>query len=123
MAAGQKWISTIDIHRNEPRAENIALANLAAFVSAGGTVLYGTDLGNGDLPVGINARELVALDDAGVRGEALIRALTDPWPALTRSESVSTFVAGDPPAELHALPRWLARGIVVPHEELIHDDR
>lgn len=122
VAAGQRWISTIDIHRNEPVAENIALANLAAFVSAGGTVLYGTDLGNGDLPVGINARELVALDDAGVRGERLIRALTDPWPGLAPAESVSTFVAGEPPAELHTLPRWLARGIIVPHEELIHDD-
>lgn len=122
VAAGQKWISTIDIHRREPIAENIALANLAAFVSAGGTVLYGTDLGNGDLPVGINARELVALDDVGVRGEALIRAVTDPWPALARAESVATFVAGEPPAGVHALPRWLARGIVVPHEELIHDD-
>lgn len=121
VAAGQRWISTIDIHRNEPEAENIALANLAAFVSAGGTVLYGTDLGNGDLPIGINARELVALDDAGVRGEALIRALTDPWPASARSEAVSTFVAGDPPAEVYALPRWLARGIVVPRDELIHD--
>lgn len=121
-SAGQKWISTLDIHRNDARSLELAAANLAAFVRAGGTVLYGTDLGNGDLPVGVNARELTALHDGGLRGPALLAALTDPWPRSERSRGVSTFVPGEPPATLDAIPAWLAAAMVVPTEELIHDD-
>ncbi|MGZ8804099.1 MAG: amidohydrolase family protein [Microbacterium sp.] len=121
-AAGQRWISTLDIHRDDTDALDIASANLAAFVRAGGIVLYGTDLGNGDLPVGVNARELAALHGAGLRGAALVEALVDPWPLPDRTHGVSTFVPGDPPADLDAVPAWLARATVVPTEELIPDD-
>jgi imidazolonepropionase-like amidohydrolase len=121
-SAGQRWISTLDIHREDAHGREIAAANLAAFVRAGGTVLYGTDLGNGDLPVGVNARELTALHDAGLRGAALLAVLTDPWPRSERSHGVSTFVPGKPPAALDAVPAWLAAATVVPTEELIHDD-
>ena len=121
-SAGQRWISTLDIHRDDVHARDAAEANLAAFARAGGAVLYGTDLGNGDLPVGLNPRELTALHAAGVSGESLIAALTDPWPRGARSPGVSTFVAGDPPATKDDIPAWLAGAVVVPTEELIHDD-
>ena len=122
-AGGQRWISTLDIHRDDPVGAEIAAANLGAFTRAGGRVLYGTDLGNGDLPVGVNRRELETLHAAGLRGAALVDTLTDPWPFSERSHGVSTFVPGEPPTDIDAVPAWLARAIVVPTEELIHDDR
>ena len=56
--AGQRWISTLDIHRDDPGGARASRANLAAFVAAGGRVLYGTDLGNGEQPAGVNSAEL-----------------------------------------------------------------
>jgi imidazolonepropionase-like amidohydrolase len=122
VAGGQRWISTLDIHRDDAHSRETAAANLTAFVRAGGTVLYGTDLGNGDLPVGVNARELSALHGAGLRGEALLATLTDPWPGAERSHGVCTFVPGEPPTDLDAVPAWLGGATVVPTEELIHDE-
>jgi hypothetical protein len=120
-ASGQRWISTLDIHAGDPAAARTASANLAAFVAGGGSVLYGTDLGNGDRPAGVLTGELSALHDAGVRGAALVGALCDPWPAAPIS-GVATFVPGPPPASLDAVPAWLGGATVVPSEELIHDD-
>ncbi|HEX5729119.1 hypothetical protein [Microbacterium sp.] len=122
VVSGQRWISTLDIHREDRDADRIARMNLERFVSAGGVVLYGTDLGNGDLPVGVNARELTALHSAGLRGTDLLDALTDPWPRSERSQGVATFVPGAPPADVDAIPAWLGGATVVPTEELISDD-
>ncbi len=119
-AIGQRWISTLSIH-DAIDAERAAI-NLATFAAAGGRVLYGTDLGNGERPSGIQHDELRSLDAAGVRGAALIAALVDPWPLTESPTGVSTFVPGDPPADLDAVPAWLAGATVVPTEELIHDD-
>jgi hypothetical protein len=119
--AGQRWISSLDIHRNDPAAAAIAHANLSAFTRAGGRVLYGTDLGNGDRRVGVLTGEVAALDRAGVRGEALIEALCDPWPGVAAT-GVATFVPGPPPVSLDAVAEWLGPATVVPTEELIHDD-
>jgi len=120
VAAGQSWISTLDIHRGADRER--AIANLRAFAARGGRVLYGTDLGNGPLPVGINRRELLALVQAGVRGDALVTALTDPWPRTTPIDAVSTFVAGDTPIHDDEVATWLSRATVVPTEELTRVD-
>jgi hypothetical protein len=120
-ASGQRWISTLDIHAADPAAARTASANLAAFAAAGGSVLYGTDLGNGDRPVGVLAGELTALDVAGVRGAALVDALSDPWPAAPVS-GVATFVPGPTPRSLDDVAGWLSGATVVPSEELIHDD-
>ena len=67
------WISTLTIHEGDTR--EIARDNLRRFHAHGGTVRYGTDLGNGDQPDGLNPAEVEALREAGVRGAALIRAL------------------------------------------------
>lgn len=120
VAAGQVWISTLDIHRGAARER--AVANLRAFAARGGRVLYGTDLGNGALPVGLNRRELLALQAAGIRDDALVAALSDPWPAAAPIGAVSTFVAGPAPASSDDLPTWLSRGRVVPTEELTRVD-
>ena len=120
---GQRWISTLDIHRGDRASRERAQSNVAAFHAAGGVILYGTDLGNGDLPVGVNEGELTALHAAGVQGEALLNTLIDSWPFAERSSAVATFVPGDPPTEIGSLPAWLAGAIVVPTEELIHDEQ
>ena len=80
--AGQAWISTLDIHGyGAPSADqDRAVDNLARFRSAGGRVLYGTDLGNGPLPATLNPREIGLLVDAGLSDDDLLTALTDPWP-------------------------------------------
>ncbi|MDN3496860.1 hypothetical protein QL996_13040 [Planococcus sp. APC 4015] len=122
VAAGQRWISTLDIHRGRVQERANAIANLAAFSAAGGRVLYGTDLGNGDLPVGVNPRELAAMAEAGVSWPAIIASLTDPWPLAPGSGAVATFVPGTPPESPGELAPWLARATVVLTEELVHDN-
>jgi len=113
--AGQRWISTLAVHEDP----SVAITNVAAFAAAGGTVLYGTDLGNGDRPSGLDLAELRCLHRAGLRGPALIQTLTDPWPRQRRDEAVSTFVPGPPPEAARDIPHWLAGARVVPTEELV----
>lgn len=78
-AASQYWISTLAIHDGTP-ALAVALDNLTRFHATGGSVLYGTDLGNGELPVGINHRELELLRAAGLDEAAITVACQHPWP-------------------------------------------
>jgi hypothetical protein len=83
-AASASWISTLAIHGGRER--EIAIDNVRRFHAAGGTVLYGTDLGNGSMPVDLNSRETAALREAGLDDAALWRALApvDPLdPAAT----------------------------------------
>lgn len=72
-AASVSWISTLAIHGGADLT--IALHNVRRFHAVGGTVLYGTDMGNGPTPVGVNGAELRALRDAGLDDAALLRAL------------------------------------------------
>lgn len=72
-AASVEWISTLAIHDDAHRA--IAIDNVRRFADAGGTVLYGTDMGNGPTPVDLNPRELDALREAGIDGIRLLHAL------------------------------------------------
>lgn len=120
VASGQRWISTLAIHDGVDRER--AAVNLATFARAGGRVLYGTDLGNGERPAGVDAAELAALDAAGVRGADLVASLTQPWLAALEVHGVATFVPGAPPATLDDVPAWLAGATVVPVEELVHDE-
>jgi hypothetical protein len=78
-AARMRWISTLDIHgwgEGTPARET-ALGNLRRFLGHGGAVRYGTDLGNGPLPVGINPREVRALLAAGLSPAAVLAAMTE----------------------------------------------
>lgn len=73
-AASVQWISTLAIHSGPTYAT--AVDNVRRFHAAGGTVLYGTDLGNGPAAVGLHPREIRALREAGIDGADLIRALS-----------------------------------------------
>jgi imidazolonepropionase-like amidohydrolase len=84
-AARMTWISTLDIHGygTPTPAGQIAVGNLRRFFAYGGRVRYGTDLGNGPLPLGINVREIRALQAAGLTPADILIAMTetaDPTP-------------------------------------------
>ncbi|MCK2032718.1 MULTISPECIES: amidohydrolase family protein [Microbacterium] len=77
------WISTLAIH--DPATRAIAIDNVARFHAAGGTVRYGTDMGNGPTPVDLNPAEVAALRTAGLDDDALLRALAPVDPLDPRS--------------------------------------
>ena len=77
------WISTLAIHDGE--SIEIALDNVRRFHALGGVVLYGTDMGNGPTPVGLNAREITALREAGIDGFDLLQSLVPVDPLEPRS--------------------------------------
>jgi imidazolonepropionase-like amidohydrolase len=52
------------------------VADLARFLDAGGTVVYGTDLGNEGPRPGIEAREIDAMGRAGMTGKEIIASAT-----------------------------------------------
>ncbi|MFC7877451.1 amidohydrolase [Isoptericola sp. NPDC057391] len=113
------WLSTLDIHGwGDPTPEHeVALDNVRRFVAAGGRVRYGTDLGNGPLPVGLNARELAALADSGLGRRSLLVALVGDEPPA----GLVSFVPGPAPAPtdpgaVHAA--WLARATVLDVDDL-----
>ncbi|WP_229830966.1 amidohydrolase family protein [Actinoplanes ianthinogenes] len=79
-AGRMTWISTLDIHGwgDPDPAREVAVDNLRRFVEAGGKVRYGTDLGNGPLPPGVNPRELRALRSAGLTPDEILTSMTEP---------------------------------------------
>ncbi len=79
-AERMQWISTLDIHGwgVPTREQATAVANLRRFLEYGGRVRYGTDLGNGALPPGINPREIRALQSAGLTPNDILLSMTDP---------------------------------------------
>ncbi|MEA2580449.1 MAG: hypothetical protein QOE83_1341 [Actinomycetota bacterium] len=92
-ATRMRWVSTLDIlsfGRDTPGIR-AALDNLRRFHDSGGSVAYGTDLGNGAVPPGIHTRELLWMRDAGFTNDDVLAA-------LTRSPIVR-----DAPADLIAL--------------------
>jgi imidazolonepropionase-like amidohydrolase len=118
---GVTWVSTLDIHGwGEPTEEHsVASENLGRFARAGGRVLYGTDLGNGPLAVGVNARELRGMLAAGVPAEAVLRSIgglrhpDDGTPPTIGARAA--IVRSAPPPDPDELPDWLAgaRGTTV----------
>jgi imidazolonepropionase-like amidohydrolase len=78
MAGGVRWISTLDMHGRGHYGDDYATAldNLTRFAALGGTVVYGTDLGNDMSRTDLNPREVAALRDAGLDAVALIAAMT-----------------------------------------------
>src|SRR6185436_20416441 len=76
-ATRMRIVSTLDIlsfGRDTPEIRT-ALDNLRRFHVAGGTVIYGTDLGNGTIPPGIHTRELRLMVEAGMEYEEVLEAL------------------------------------------------
>ncbi|HET6770889.1 MAG TPA: amidohydrolase family protein [Actinomycetota bacterium] len=71
-------VSTLDIHSyGQPTPQlDVAVDNLRRFAAAGGSVRYGTDLGNGPIPPGIHVTEAVHLAAAGLSPEATLKAMT-----------------------------------------------
>jgi imidazolonepropionase-like amidohydrolase len=83
-AARLRIVSTLDIlsfGRDTPEIRT-ALDNLRRFHVAGGTIVYGTDLGNGEIPAGIHTREAQLIREAGLGQEevlaTMIRAPLEP---------------------------------------------
>ncbi len=77
MARSMRVVSTLDIHSfgvDTPELRR-AQENLWRFASAGGRVLYGTDLGNGPVPPGIDIREILMLFDTGLGADAILEAM------------------------------------------------
>ena len=132
MAGRMTWISTLDIHGwGEPtEAFHIASDNLTRFHALGGRVLYGTDLGNGPLPVGLNRREITALLACGLSPDDVLAALTADFPSRPDPASGAaasgagpapartvTVVPGDRPTDQHDLAGftdWLLSAYSLP---------
>lgn len=99
-------VSTVDIHGwGEDTVERSrAVVNLRRFHTAGGRVRYGTDLGNGPLPNGVNPREIAALVEAGLTPEEILAATTvEPLAAGNAADVVA--VPTDPTCDPVALAR------------------
>jgi imidazolonepropionase-like amidohydrolase len=66
LAKAARIVSTLDIWSFGEITQELRIAcdNLTRFRNAGGTVVYGTDLGNGDVPAGIDVREALLLHEA-----------------------------------------------------------
>ena len=90
-------VSTLDIlsfGRDTPEIRT-ALDNLRRFHVAGGSIVYGTDLGNGAIPPGIHTREAMLLVEAGLEPEEVLESM------------IRAPLAPDAPADLivlHASP-------------------
>ena len=70
--AGMVVVPTLEIRGRDPGA----LRALEAFLEAGGTALYGTDLGNTGTAPGIERDEIRALRDAGMSPAQILDAAT-----------------------------------------------
>ncbi len=95
LAKRTRIVSTLDIHSfgGDTPEVRTAIDNLRRFHLAGGVVLYGTDLGNGPVPPGIDVREVHLLHEAGLPPPAILQAMARG--PLQRNA----------PADLLALPR------------------
>jgi imidazolonepropionase-like amidohydrolase len=103
VAKQMRIVSTLDMlsyGRDTPEIRT-ALDNLHRFHRGGGTVIYGTDLGNGGIPPGIHLREVLLLAEAGLEYEeileSMVRAPLDPG---APADLIVT--AGSPLDDLHA---------------------
>ncbi len=113
---GTEWISTLDMHGwGTPIGDfKVATDNLRRFADAGGRILYGTDLGNGPLRVGVNGRELLALATAGLDRDRLVASIAGDELTTTVGPRFA-WAPGRPPADPAAAAHWLttSRGTTV----------
>jgi imidazolonepropionase-like amidohydrolase len=134
MAGRMFWISTLDIHGWGEYDDDFTRAsdNLRRFHAQRGQVLYGTDLGNGPLPVGLNRREIEALLGAGMSTGAILSALTaadlrafrgalrGPRSATgaPATDARVTVVPGERPTDPAAFAGWLCAARAIPRTDL-----
>jgi hypothetical protein len=118
--AGTAVISTLDIHRDAAAGQEreTALWNVRHLAAAGVRVLYGTDLGNGELPLAVNERELSAMAEAGIERDALVSAIAG-TPSADVVGPRFAWVPGTPPESAEETAAWLAgaRGTTVDYLE------
>lgn len=74
VGAGMAVVPTLSIFSGRER--RIAIESTRRFYDSGGTILYGTDLGNNGPRPGIDRREIKAMADAGMSSLDIIRAAT-----------------------------------------------
>ncbi|MFS2242194.1 hydrolase [Microbacterium sp. OR16] len=91
-AASASWISTLAIHDGDTLT--LAIDNVRRFIAAGGEILYGTDMGNGDTPVDLRETEIDALRAAGVDRLELLASLSPADPLA--GGSLLLLPGGDP---------------------------
>ncbi|HSD48298.1 MAG TPA: amidohydrolase [Actinomycetota bacterium] len=77
LAKRTRIVSTLDIQSfgGDTPEVRTAVDNLRRFHEAGGMVLYGTDLGNGPIPAGVDVREVLLLREAGLTAESILQAM------------------------------------------------
>jgi imidazolonepropionase-like amidohydrolase len=78
LARSTRIVSTLDIWSYGQVTPELrkAAENLARFRAAGGTIVYGTDLGNGPIPPGIDVREAMLLNETvGLSTEEVLTAM------------------------------------------------
>jgi len=112
------WMSTLDIHGYGDYGPDfeVATQNLRRFIAAGGRVFYGTDLGNGPLPEGVNSREVDALVSCGMGAQDVLTAMTSWWDVFAQESSsphLSTFIPEQANDDTQSLGQWLAHGRIV----------
>lgn len=92
-AASVSWVSTMAIHVGDQYQH--VVDNVRRFAAAGGTLVYGSDMGNGPTPVDLRDAEVAALREAGVDGLDLLRMLA-PADPFTSNAPLLWLPDGDP---------------------------
>lgn len=123
MAGRMTWISTLDIHGWGDENDDFARAsdNLRRFHACGGRVLYGTDLGNGPLPVGLNRREIDALLRIGMSPDEVLGALTAAFPgaaSAANGDRTVSVVPGERPTDPAGFAEWVCAARALNRAEL-----
>ena len=104
-ARTMRMVSTLDILSFGDVTQELRTAcdNLVRFRTAGGTVVYGTDLGNGAIPPGIHLREALLLHEAvRMKPEEVLVAMTA-GPIAVDGPADLIVLGSDPLVRLEAL--------------------
>jgi len=104
-AKAVRIVSTLDIWSYGTVTAELRTAadNMARFRAAGGTVVYGTDLGNGAIPPGIDVREVLLLrETVGMTPDEILEALVA-GPLEPGAPADLIALARDPREDLTAL--------------------
>ena len=104
-ARRMRMVSTLDILSFGDVTQELRTAcdNLVRFRTAGGTVVYGTDLGNGPIPPGIHLREALLLHEAvRMTPEEVLVAMTA-GPIAVDGPADLIVLGSDPLVRLEAL--------------------